>query len=206
MATVKSPLMSLDASGHVAHAIVFTKWKGRNVVRKNVKPSNPKSAGQVSARAAAKFNSQQYKNVGVTAQNNWKAQYKSRNISGINSMNKLNNHAIRQGTGPKKDPTNAAGAVEAAPTGAAVTASYKTLTVTWVDSAGANDWATIVYASKTGGFTPGPGNIVAIVAHGVQTFTHFPLHTGDTWYYRLAGVETGGTIGTLAAQVNGNVG
>ena len=42
--------MSMDASGKFGGAIVFSKWKGRNVVRQLVIPSNPNSAGQELAR------------------------------------------------------------------------------------------------------------------------------------------------------------
>ena len=50
MAKVTSPLMSLDASGAFAGALVFGKWKGRHTVRQLVTPSNPMSLIQVQAR------------------------------------------------------------------------------------------------------------------------------------------------------------
>ena len=50
MAKTNGPLFSMDASGKFAGALVFTKWKGRPVVRQLVKPANPKSTGQESAR------------------------------------------------------------------------------------------------------------------------------------------------------------
>ena len=50
MAKVSGPLMSMDASGKFGGAIVFSKWKGRNVVRQLVVPANPNSAGQELAR------------------------------------------------------------------------------------------------------------------------------------------------------------
>lgn len=52
MAKVTSPLMSLDASGSVAGAITFSKWKGRNYVRQLVIPANPRTSGQQATRAA----------------------------------------------------------------------------------------------------------------------------------------------------------
>lgn len=50
MAKVTGPLMSMDASGKFADALVFSKWKGRPTVRQLVTPSNPMSADQVAAR------------------------------------------------------------------------------------------------------------------------------------------------------------
>lgn len=46
MAKVTGPLMSMSASGKIADAIVFFTWKGRNVVRQWLKPSNPEASDQ----------------------------------------------------------------------------------------------------------------------------------------------------------------
>lgn len=46
MAKVTGPLYSMSASGKLADAMVFFGWKGVNVVRGWVKPSNPQSASQ----------------------------------------------------------------------------------------------------------------------------------------------------------------
>jgi hypothetical protein len=50
MAIVSGPLMSLDARGKFANALVFTAWKGRAVVRQLVIPANPFAALQVAVR------------------------------------------------------------------------------------------------------------------------------------------------------------
>lgn len=50
MAKVQGPLMSMQASGTYAGALTFGTWKGRQVVRQRVDPSNPQSAGQEAAR------------------------------------------------------------------------------------------------------------------------------------------------------------
>lgn len=52
MAKVTGPLMSMSASGKIADAIVFFGWKGTNVVRQWLKPSNPQSTGQGDTRIA----------------------------------------------------------------------------------------------------------------------------------------------------------
>lgn len=46
--------MSLTASGGFGGAMVFGTWKGRNVVRQLVTPSNPQSADQQAARNAVR--------------------------------------------------------------------------------------------------------------------------------------------------------
>lgn len=50
MAKVTGPLMSMDASGAFAGTLVFTRWKGRPVVRQLVIPSNPRSTDQAIQR------------------------------------------------------------------------------------------------------------------------------------------------------------
>lgn len=54
MAKVSGPLMSLDARNQFAGAMVFTAWKGRNVVRQLVTPANPRSTDQAVARTAVR--------------------------------------------------------------------------------------------------------------------------------------------------------
>ena len=50
MAKLKAPLFSLGASGQLGKALVFFGWKGLNVVREHVTPSNPKTAAQTTQR------------------------------------------------------------------------------------------------------------------------------------------------------------
>jgi len=53
MAKVTGPLFSMSASGKLANSIVFFGWKGINVVREWIKPTNPKSADQGTIRLIA---------------------------------------------------------------------------------------------------------------------------------------------------------
>jgi len=50
MAKLKAPLLSLGARGQLAKTLVFFPWKGLNVAREYVVPSNPKTALQVTQR------------------------------------------------------------------------------------------------------------------------------------------------------------
>ena len=52
MARTKGPLFSLDASGSIAKTIVYSKWKGRNYVRRHTIPYNPQTALQINVRKA----------------------------------------------------------------------------------------------------------------------------------------------------------
>lgn len=50
MAKLKGPLFSLGAAGQIGKALVYFNWKGLNVVREHVVPSNPKTDGQQTQR------------------------------------------------------------------------------------------------------------------------------------------------------------
>jgi len=46
MAIVKGPLFSMEARGKIADCMVHFPWKGRAVVRRWLKPTNPRASGQ----------------------------------------------------------------------------------------------------------------------------------------------------------------
>ncbi len=50
MAKLKAPLMSLGAAGQLGKALVFFPWKGLDLVREYVTPSNPRTADQLTQR------------------------------------------------------------------------------------------------------------------------------------------------------------
>ncbi len=50
MAKLKGPLFSLGASQQLGKSLVFFSWKGLNVVREYVIPSNPRTSGQNTQR------------------------------------------------------------------------------------------------------------------------------------------------------------
>lgn len=50
MAKLKAPLLSLGAAGAIGKSLVFFNWKGLDVVREYVIPTNPKSDDQVAQR------------------------------------------------------------------------------------------------------------------------------------------------------------
>ena len=71
MVKVNGPMFSLDASGTLADAITFSKWKGRPYVRERVIPSNPKSGAQTGRRAMFRFLSQAWNDVGTSEKATW---------------------------------------------------------------------------------------------------------------------------------------
>jgi hypothetical protein len=87
MARVTGPLFSLDASGTIANAMVFAKWKGQNYVRLHVVPSNPQSAGQTSQRNTMAAAVSCYKDIGQVPQaskTSWDYYASGTGMSGFN--------------------------------------------------------------------------------------------------------------------------
>jgi len=78
---LKSPLMSLDASGSVGKAITFSKWKGRNYVRKLVIPHNPQSGLQTGMRAWLTWLSKYWAVLSAGDKAVWAAYYPADSIS-----------------------------------------------------------------------------------------------------------------------------
>lgn len=50
MAKVSGPFMSVDASGTIYNVLTASIWKGRNYIRGYFRPSNPKTADQLTVR------------------------------------------------------------------------------------------------------------------------------------------------------------
>lgn len=61
MGKVTGPLFSLDASGTIAKAITYSKWRGINYVRRRVVPNNPNSTAQQEVRGCFSTLSEMWK-------------------------------------------------------------------------------------------------------------------------------------------------
>ncbi len=87
MAKVTGPLFSLDASGTIAGAMTFSKWKGQNYVRLRVDPANPQTASQTSQRntlAAAVSCWKNLTSIDATSKTSWDASASGTGMSGFN--------------------------------------------------------------------------------------------------------------------------
>jgi len=83
---VTAPLFSLDASGSIGGAIVASKWKGRNYMRRLVTPSNPRSGPQMSNRGMMGFLSQIWASLTGLEQATWQALAAQGNFSPFNAF------------------------------------------------------------------------------------------------------------------------
>lgn len=204
MALTKAPLFSLDAGGALAGAVVFSKWKGRQYVRRLAIPHNPKSGLQVGMRASLRFTTQAYATLSAGAKANWKIVADHQNITPLNAQVQYSQRNIRLGNGCIHDPTDAAGTTPNAPASGTATAAPKTLILNWTHP-GANpgQYTTMIWMSTTNGFTPSTATLIAVVAQATLTYTVRGLVTGTPYYFRIAETNNNGVVGALLAQFTG---
>lgn len=87
MATVNGPLFSLDASGQLGQALVYSKWKGRNYVREFVTPANPRTLPQFIQRGLVDAISKWWAGIAneTGAQESWNGAAAAQAISPFNA-------------------------------------------------------------------------------------------------------------------------
>ena len=201
MARVTGPLMSFDASGTVAGAIVFAKWRGRNYVRRHAVPSNPRTPGQIAARAIIAFLGKLWDSLGDEPKASWEEGAESLKISpfnqyiGINARNWRDQMVPSMGTPAERtlvgDPPAAIAGV--------VSGRQVILTVTLADVT--NIWGIVVCRSLVTGFTATAGNAIGIIEawNDPLVWVDGPLAPG-TYYYKAFAFSTDGLKTAVCAE------
>lgn len=205
MAIVNGPLLSLDASGKVAGAIVFSKWKGRPVVRQLVTPSNPKSSAQWGQRSMMRFLGVAWADIDPADQAMWNDLAEAGKYSPFNAFVSYNLNRWTQWQDPLMTPTQAAGT---APVMGAltVTGGVRQLTVSNVITTANDIWGMLICVSTTTGFTPAKDNTRYVAVYSASPVA--AIITGldpGTYYVRTAGFTTGGSRTAFVAQQSGVV-
>lgn len=145
---VTAPLLSIDASGTFGKAIVASKWKGRNYMRRHVVPSNPRSAGQTANRAMMAFLSQNWDNLSALIQSGWNDLAAQGNFSPFNAFVRFNMNRWKQYQPPFTEP----GAVSAAPSAPTISSSVGgvgQLQINITEGAGVLNWGTVALVNLT---------------------------------------------------------
>lgn len=185
MVKTYGPMFSLDASGTIANAITFSKWKGRSYARQRVIPSNPKSVLQVSMRAMMKFLTQEWAGIGSTPKGTWDARAAASNISPFNAFIGCNQALWREFSAPSQtDPVPGTGTLPVAVlTGAVGGPAHVDVTLTITTP---NDvWGVILFRSPTGTFTPSIANCIAVLPYvtaAAHVYTDSNLAAGNYYY------------------------
>jgi hypothetical protein len=205
MVRLYGPLMSLDASGTIADAVTFSKWKGRNYARQRVIPSTPNSVSQQSIRAMMKFLSQGWAAVSAADKADWQTRADQSTISTFNAFVGYNLERWRAFRLPSKtDPADETGVAPAAPT-TTVSTGVRELMLSIADGAQLPDWEWLIFRSTVTGFTPSFSNLVHVIIKTATPtlFIDGGLNTGVPYFYRVAGGMATGKWGALEAQKTG---
>ena len=204
MATTKAPLFGLDASGTLAKAIVFSKWKGRTYVRRHAVPSNPKSGLQVGMRSVMKFITQDFKNLSAADKTDWNVLAAADNITELNAQVRDAGKRARLGDGWRENTTDTPGTTIDPPTSVTVTALPKGLRIAWTRPvSNQGDYTVAVYMSTTTAFTEGIATLQVIKAVATVTLDIVGLKTGTAYFVLVQETDTGGFLGTASSEATG---
>lgn len=205
MATVKGPLFSVDASGTLAGTLVFTRWKGRNVVRRHAVPANPRSGGQLSVRAMMKFLSQSWVSLTAGEQADWDLRAAAENISPFNAFTSYDMTRWGLGSCPSKEhpalESDAAGTIA----NEAATAASRSILLEDEVTVLAQNWGILVFRSLTTGLTGTRNQLVQVIeaeSAAVFTWLDFPLPVGVEQFYKFQAFSVEGKVGVLGAEVS----
>ena len=203
MARVTGPLFSMDASGTVGKAIVFSKWKGRSYVRRHAVPSNPRSGLQVGIRTVFGFVAAAWATLTDLLVSDWTEIGAADSTTGLNALTKDAVSRARRGEGWRADPEGDASDTVTAPTGAAALAALKSLNLSWTNAVAgggeAPDWCTAIHmAEGSEAIEAGIDNLVAIVPIATEAVVIRGLTTGQAYSFVLRHVNQDGAIGADA--------
>ncbi len=202
MVKVAGPAMSLEASGSLAGVMVFSKWKGRAYVRSLVRPSNPKTGGQVGVRSLFKFISQQWASISAANQATWETRADQGVISEFNAYMGYNQSRWRDFLAPSQhDPfatTDTPGVVGTIVATAGVRSATLTIPITT-----ANDgWGVACFRSLSSGFTPAFDNLIGVGPYdGTNDIVvvDTPL-VPETYYYNFRSFTEDGQLAAAIGE------
>lgn len=194
--------MSFDASGTIGKTAVFSKWRGRNYVRRHVIPSNPKSALQIAMRASLRFMTQVWSSIPTTQKNEWSDLAAVNNVTLLNAAVADAQGRTRQGNGVRRSPEDAAGTTPSAPTDNSSFAGFQENNLLWTAGATAPEFAWMIWRSTSGSFTRSPSTLIRIVPAATTSFIDTGLTSGTEYFYEIAGVNNNGEMGTSSAEIN----
>lgn len=207
MVLVTGPLGGFDASGSLAGSIVFSKWKGRNYVRRLVIPSNPKTGSQTGVRSMWGFLSQNWAGLTSTAQQTWSTLADAKVISDFNAYMGGNQKQWRNFLSPSQEAARAQiGTVGTNATWSAA-AGIRQITLTSNLMTTGDNWGRMIFKGATG-FSTAFSNCIALILIETDAvnvnFVDTPL-TAAQYFYNARDFTDDGVLGAELGEVNATV-
>lgn len=162
MVKVYGPMMSLDASGTLAKAVTYSKWKGRNYVRERVIPSNPKSGAQTGRRGMFRFLTQAWNALSAADKATYQDLADQLVVSTFNAFVSYNMKLWHNFLTPSQDIATAKVGNGSDNVITAAAWEENRIKITLAGTALAEHWGIILFASLTGTFTPSVGNAIIV--------------------------------------------
>lgn len=199
MVKLKGPSLSLDATGSVADSLTFSKWKGRNYLRRKRTPADPKSDLQVALRAMFGFLSSQWQNLSSAETATWEALALNEHMSPFNAYLSYNQARWRRYQAPSRsfpaDPTDTPCTWTVEPT---ASKERQAARLTWTPAVINDNWGLIIYHFDPGPVTPNLAATIAVVqctvAGVADHYIDAPLADG-IHAYKGTPITAGGLIG-----------
>lgn len=204
MVKLQAPCLSLEASGSLAGALVFSKWKGRPYCRTLVTPANPKSGGQVGMRSMFKFLSQKWAAISAANQATWETRADQLIASEFNAYMSYNQFRWRDFLAPSQmDPAETADTAPVEGTLAAV-AGVRSITVTQPITTANEGWGIAFFRGLVTAFDSAFDNLVGVIAvDGTNdvVLVDSPLEP-DEYFYNIRSITEDGQLGSQSAEVD----
>jgi len=207
MVRVQAPVLSLQASGSLAGALVYSKWKGRPYVRTLVTPANPKSGGQVGMRSMLKFLAQNWATVIAGSQATWETRADQKVISPFNAYVGFNQFRWRDFLAPSSLDPPATGDTPAVIGATGAVAGVRSITITAPITTANDGWGVALFRSITSSFTTAFDNMIGvglIVGTADVVFVDSPLDP-DTYYYNFREFTLDGQLAAEDGEINATV-
>jgi hypothetical protein len=208
MVKLRGPMMSLAASGSLAKTVTYGKALGRAWGRRLVKPGNPQTGAQISARAVITWLSQQWAGLSTANKATWQSLADASQVAPYHAYCKINAQRHRSGLTPGKTYPVTGGVNGSSMNQWVATAGVReiTLRMSSIDEFDPS-WGFLIYTSMSTGFTPAFDNALHFhqaTGGAPVTWIHGPLEPG-TYYYNARGFDADGNIGDLRGERNATV-
>jgi len=207
MVKVHAPALSLDASGSIAGAMVFSKWKGRNYVRELVIPANPRSGAQTGVRSMFKFLAQEWAGLSAGEKASWQDRADDLVASTFNGYMSYNQRRWRNFETPtQEDPPALISTAPSGCTGVA-TPGIRTMSLAITHGANLGDWGVAIFRDLTTAFSLTWDKVIAVVpldGSGDGEYVDAPLDP-DQYFYNTVAFNDDGIKGADGTEFNGTI-
>jgi hypothetical protein len=205
MVKLTGPCFSLGASGTLGKTVTFSHWKGRAYARQRIIPNNPKSGGQLGARAMWEFITQNWDALSTAEKATWAARAAQTTISPFNAYCSYNAARWHTFNAPsQQDPALEANTPGVITTFTATGGVREVVLDIQLLTLNAN-WGCVVFRSTTTGFTPSITNAVyarLLDSTSAIQIVDTPLDP-DTYYYDMKVFTDDGLYGALEGEISG---